>query len=339
MNKKMIFSVAAAATLLMSAPGINKADAASPVQAKVETKVYHYQASNVNFEQINSILQKYMKNYYNLDLNALLQKTAIQQQAKQETAVKTPVQTEKAKTKAPAKAPVQTEKPKAEAPAKAPVQAEKPKTEAPVKAPVQTEKPKTEAPVKAPVQTEKPKTEAPVKAPVQTEKPKTEAPAKAPVQTEKPKAETTAPTANTQTKAPAQSNTATQAKSQVSAFEQQVLDLTNAERAKYGVPALKLDTELSKVAREKSNDMKAKGYFDHNSPTYGSPFDMMKQFGISYKTAGENIAMGQRSPQEVVTAWMNSEGHRKNILNANFTHLGVGHVADGNYWTQMFIGK
>lgn len=309
MNKKMIFSVAAAATLLMSAPGINKADAASPVQAKVETKVYHYQASNVNFEQINSILQKYMKNYYNLDLNALLQKTAIQQQAKQETAVKTPVQTEKAKTEAPAKAPVQTEKPKAEAPAKAPVQAEKPKTEAPVKAPVQTEKPKTEAP------------------------------AKAPVQTEIPKAETTAPTANTQTKAPAQSNTATQAKSQVSAFEQQVLDLTNAERAKYGVPALKLDTELSKVAREKSNDMKAKGYFDHNSPTYGSPFDMMKQFGISYKTAGENIAMGQRSPQEVVTAWMNSEGHRKNILNANFTHLGVGHVADGNYWTQMFIGK
>ncbi|QVY60027.1 CAP domain-containing protein [Cytobacillus gottheilii] len=309
MNKKMIFSVAAAATLLMSAPGINKADAASPVQAKVESKVYHYQASNVNFEQINSILQKYMKNYYNLDLNALLQKTAIQQQAKQETAVKTPVQTEKPKTEAPAKAPVQTEKPKAEAPAKAPVQAEKPKTEAPVKAPVQTEKPKTEAP------------------------------AKAPVQTEKPKAETTAPTANTQTKAPAQSNTATQAKSQVSAFEQQVLDLTNAERAKYGVPALKLDTELSKVAREKSNDMKAKGYFDHNSPTYGSPFDMMKQFGISYKTAGENIAMGQRSPQEVVTAWMNSEGHRKNILNANFTHLGVGHLADGNYWTQMFIGK
>ncbi|KAB2333533.1 CAP domain-containing protein [Bacillus mesophilum] len=294
MNKKMIFSVAAAATLLMSAPGINKADAASPVQAKVEAKVYHYQASNVNVEQINSMLQKYMKNYYNLDLNALLQKTAIQQQAKQETAVKTPVQ---------------------------------------------TEKPKTEAPAKAPVQTEKPKAEAPSKAPVQAQKPKTEAPAKAPVQTEKPKAETTAPAANTQTKAPAQSNTATQAKSQVSAYEQQVLDLTNAERAKYGVPALKLDTELSKVAREKSNDMKAKGYFDHNSPTYGSPFDMMKQFGITYKTAGENIAMGQRSPQEVVTAWMNSEGHRKNILNANFTHLGVGHVADGNYWTQMFIGK
>jgi uncharacterized YkwD family protein len=118
-----------------------------------------------------------------------------------------------------------------------------------------------------------------------------------------------------------------------------VLDLTNQERAKIGVPALNLDVELSKVAREKSRDMQAKGYFDHNSPTYGSPFDMMKKFGVSYRTAGENIAMGQQSPQEVVTAWMNSEGHRKNILNANYTHIGIGHVAQGNYWTQMFIGK
>jgi uncharacterized YkwD family protein len=100
-----------------------------------------------------------------------------------------------------------------------------------------------------------------------------------------------------------------------------------------------MDTALSNVARKKSEDMKAKNYFSHTSPTYGSPFDMMKQFGISYKAAGENIAMGQRTPQEVVTAWMNSPGHRANILNANFTHLGVGYVASGNYWTQMFIGK
>ena len=140
-------------------------------------------------------------------------------------------------------------------------------------------------------------------------------------------------------KAVEQKQTTAPASSQVSAFEQQVLDLTNQERAKIGVPALKLDIELSKVAREKSRDMQAKGYFDHNSPTYGSPFDMMKKFGVSYRTAGENIAMGQQSPQEVVTAWMNSEGHRKNILNANYTHIGIGHIAQGNYWTQMFIGK
>lgn len=127
--------------------------------------------------------------------------------------------------------------------------------------------------------------------------------------------------------------------SQLNEFEQQVVELTNQEREKQGLAPLKVDTELSKVAREKSKDMATNNYFSHNSPTYGSPFDMMKQFGISYRTAGENIAKGQRSPQEVVDAWMNSAGHRKNILNADFTHIGVGYVADGNVWTQQFIGK
>ncbi|KAB8137819.1 sporulation protein [Gracilibacillus oryzae] len=130
-----------------------------------------------------------------------------------------------------------------------------------------------------------------------------------------------------------------QAASELSQFEQQVVTLTNQERQKHGLAALKVDTELSKVARAKSQDMASNGYFSHNSPTYGSPFDMMKQFGINYKTAGENIAKGQQTPQEVVNAWMNSEGHRANILNANFTHIGVGFVENGNVWTQQFIGK
>ena len=65
---------------------------------------------------------------------------------------------------------------------------------------------------------------------------------------------------------------------------------------------------------------------------------MMKDFGVSYRSAGENIAMGQRTPSEVVTAWMNSPGHRANILNSSFTRIGVGYVPAGNYWTQMFIG-
>ena len=84
--------------------------------------------------------------------------------------------------------------------------------------------------------------------------------------------------------------------------------------------------------------MQTKGYFSHTSPTYGSPFEMMKKFGITYRYAGENIAYGQRTPQQVVDAWMNSSGHRANILNANFTQIGMGYVATGNYWTQMFIG-
>lgn len=153
------------------------------------------------------------------------------------------------------------------------------------------------------------------------------------------------PNTSTTTQTPVQQPTTTeptqttQTTSALSVYEQKVVDLTNQERAKNGLAALKVDTALSKVAREKSLDMSKNGYFSHTSPTYGSPFDMMKQFGVSYQNAGENIAMGQRTPEEVVQAWMNSEGHRKNILNANFNYIGVGYVESGNYWTQMFIGK
>ncbi|MFD1360755.1 CAP domain-containing protein [Lentibacillus salinarum] len=126
---------------------------------------------------------------------------------------------------------------------------------------------------------------------------------------------------------------------QLSEFEQQVVELTNEERTAQGLDPLKIDTELSKVAREKSRDMAYSNYFSHDSPTYGSPFDMMKDFGISYQTAGENIARGQRTPEQVVNGWMNSDGHRENIMNPNFTHIGVGYVEQGNHWTQQFIGK
>lgn len=154
----------------------------------------------------------------------------------------------------------------------------------------------------------------------------------------------TVPTTPTAPSQPAATETTTETQtpvttdSSVSAYEQQVVELVNSYRAQYGLNPVTLNTELSKVARLKSQDMKDKGYFSHTSPTYGSPFDMMKQFGISYRTAGENIAMGQRAPEAVMEAWMNSEGHRANILNASYTQIGVGYVADGNYWTQMFIG-
>jgi len=125
----------------------------------------------------------------------------------------------------------------------------------------------------------------------------------------------------------------------VSSFETEVIRLVNIERTKNGLSSLTHDWELSRVARYKSQDMKDKNYFSHTSPTYGSPFDMMKSFGISYRSAGENIAKGQTTPQKVVTAWMNSPGHRANILNKSYTHIGVGYVKNGNYWTQMFIQK
>ncbi|SEQ96328.1 spore coat assembly protein SafA/uncharacterized protein, YkwD family [Virgibacillus subterraneus] len=121
--------------------------------------------------------------------------------------------------------------------------------------------------------------------------------------------------------------------------EQEVIRLVNKERAEAGLPALKYDWELARVAKYKSRDMNNVGYFSHDSPTYGSPFTMMKDFGISYNSAGENIARGHASAEEVVNGWMNSSGHRANILSDDFTHIGVGYVEDGRHWTQMFIKK
>lgn len=125
----------------------------------------------------------------------------------------------------------------------------------------------------------------------------------------------------------------------VTDYEQEVIRLVNEIRQKNGLKALSYDWELSRVARFKSQDMKDNRYFAHNSPVYGTPFQMIRNFGISFRSAGENIARGYSTPQAVVNGWMNSSGHRANILNAGYTHIGVGFVSGGNYWTQMFIGK
>ena len=121
-------------------------------------------------------------------------------------------------------------------------------------------------------------------------------------------------------------------------FEEQVVALVNEQRAANGLQPLTLSTALSNAARAKSQDMHDNQYFAHESPTYGSPFEMLTSFGISYRTAGENIAMGYATPEAVMDGWMNSSGHRANILNANYTQIGVGYVADGSYWTQEFTG-
>ena len=124
----------------------------------------------------------------------------------------------------------------------------------------------------------------------------------------------------------------------VSDYEKRVVELVNVQREKHGLEPLTLSEQLSDGARLKSKDMHDNKYFSHTSPTYGSPFDMMKSLGITYRTAGENIAMGYSTPEAVVNAWMNSEGHRANILNASYTEIGVGYIADGHYYTQWFRG-
>ncbi|XID92866.1 CAP domain-containing protein [Paenibacillaceae bacterium WGS1546] len=121
-----------------------------------------------------------------------------------------------------------------------------------------------------------------------------------------------------------------------SAYASQVVDIVNQERAKAGLSPLQASNPtLTKMALDKAKDMYHNNYFDHNSPTYGSPFDMMKQYGINYRYAGENIAKGQRTPQEVMNAWMNSPGHKKNILSPNFTTIGVAYY--NGVWVQAFM--
>ncbi len=165
----------------------------------------------------------------------------------------------------------------------------------------------------------------PQEPPVQQEQPKPE-PQEPPAQPEQPKPEPQQPPAQ-----PEQPGA-----NKLTADEQKLINLINSERTKAGLNALAVDYELSRVARIKSEDMRTNNYFSHTSPTYGSPFQMMKDFGITYRSAAENIARTS-SVDRAHAGFMNSEGHRKNILTPGFTHVGVG--ISGNYYTEMFISK
>ena len=136
------------------------------------------------------------------------------------------------------------------------------------------------------------------------------------------------------------SNSGTQT-SNMNSDEKEIFDLINKQRTNNGLTALKHDNGVQRVARIKAQDMVDNNYFSHTSPTYGSPFDMLKNFKISYKTAGENIA-GNSSNSSAVTAWMNSSGHKANILNSSFNYTGIGVVSSPKYgkmYVQLFIGK
>ena len=144
---------------------------------------------------------------------------------------------------------------------------------------------------------------------------------------------------NTNSNSNSTSNTNTS--SDLSNDEKEVFNLINTQRTNNGLPALKISNEVQKVARIKAQDMVDKNYFSHTSPTYGSPFDMLKSFKVSYNSAGENIA-GNASNSGAVNAWMNSPGHKANILNSSFNYTGIGVVSSPKYgkiFVQMFIGK
>ncbi|SEG04737.1 CAP domain-containing protein [Paenibacillus sp. UNC499MF] len=195
-------------------------------------------------------------------------------------------------------------------------------------APPALEKPSVQTP-SAPAPEKKPEAQKPS---VPAAKPSTPAPeTEAPVSTPKPTAKPSAPAATPAPK-PVEKPAASQ-----SEYADQVVTLVNQERAKAGLKPLASDSALAAMALDKAKDMYTNNYFDHNSPTYGSPFDMMKSYGISYTYAGENIAQGQRTPQDVMNSWMNSPGHRQNILSPNFTKIGVAYY--NGEWVQEFIAN
>lgn len=121
------------------------------------------------------------------------------------------------------------------------------------------------------------------------------------------------------------------------AYIKQVVNLVNTERAKEGLSPLTIDTKVQAAAQVRA--VECEQSFSHTRPNGSSFATALKEQNVSYKSAGENIAWGQRSPEEVVNAWMNSSGHRANIMNPNFTTIGVGYYRNArgtNYWCQLF---
>ena len=128
---------------------------------------------------------------------------------------------------------------------------------------------------------------------------------------------------------------------QSSSYGSAVADLVNQQRSAKGLPSLSYDAELTRLAQMKAEDMAENNYFSHQSPAYGSAFDMLSSAGVSYRSAGENIARGQKTPEAVMDSWMNSQGHRENILSSSYTSIGVGYAADSSgriCWVQIFKG-
>ena len=207
-----------------------------------------------------------------------------------------------------------------------------PSTEAPTtQAPTTTAAPTTEAPTTAPPTTPPPTTAAPTSEPPTTPPPTTAAPTTAAPTTAAPT--TAAPTtAAPTTPAPVDPGGGD------GPVQQQILNLVNNERANAGCGALTLNSQLNAAADAHSEDMYVNNYFDHTGLDGSKPWDRAARAGYGSSFIGENIAAGYGSAEAVMNGWMNSSGHRANILNCSYNHLGVGLSSGGNYWTQLFGG-
>lgn len=153
--------------------------------------------------------------------------------------------------------------------------------------------------------------------------------------------QTRPPNAGSPGNGPLPADLAAKATVELDAGERAMLEMVNRQRVKAGLGVLCHDPALTRLARTKGQDMVKLHYFSHDSPTYGSPFDMMRTAGISFRTAGENLA-GAPSPERAFNALMNSPAHRANILNSSFTGMGIGVIEGGSYgkvFVQLFTGR
>ncbi|WP_052431050.1 CAP domain-containing protein [Robinsoniella peoriensis] len=189
----------------------------------------------------------------------------------------------------------------------------------------ETETPETNAPETNAPETEAPETNAPETNVPETNAPETEAP------------ETNVPETNApETNAPETNAPETDGSQDVSAARK-VADLVNQERAKAGLAPLEVKVNLQTAAQLRAKEIEKS--FSHTRPNGSSFSTVLSENGVDYRGSGENIAWGQRSPEEVMNGWMNSDGHRANILNKNFKYIGVGYHVNSNgtgYWTQLF---
>jgi uncharacterized protein YkwD len=187
----------------------------------------------------------------------------------------------------------------------------------------ETPAPETQPPITQPPATQPPTTQPPVIQPPATQPPTTQPPVIQPPTTQPPATQPPAP-------------------SGISEYQAEVLRLVNVERAAVGLSPLEADLTLMQAAQIRADETVQ--LFSHTRPNGESCFTVLSELGISYRSCGENIAAGFSTPEQTVNQWMNSEGHRANILNPSFTHLGVGYVNRSgtqyrNYWTQMFVGR
>ncbi|WP_059103981.1 CAP domain-containing protein [Shouchella shacheensis] len=326
MKKLVLTTIAAVA--LTTAGFTGGADAAQNNNGHVKVSgpyVYQSSAQGVNWLPLQDWLQDVKDqhgdfDWSNIDWN---QAPGDVEEAPAPEEVPAP---EEAQPEEEAPAPEEEAQPEEEAPA--PEEEAQPEEEAP--APEEEAQPEEEAP--APEEEAQPEEEAP--APEEEAQPEEEAPA--PEEEAQPEEEAPAPEEEVQPEEEVtEDEEQADASGDITAEEQQMVDSVNQERQQAGLAPLHVDTQLTEVARVKAQDMIDNNYFSHNSPTYGSPFDMMDQFGVQYNTAGENLA-GNQTVDAAHQALMNSQGHRENILSSNYTEVGIG-IVDGGPYGKMFV--